>query len=259
MSEQPRVKRPPCEPDPPEQQGFSLVELMVSSAIMLMFLAAAYTVSMSMQDIGIRSQLRAGNQQASRLALERMESVIRMAGNDPAGRAFPAGFEVFPVSTGTQLRMRTDLPRDNNANGTTWDVIDGNADNDTEDDNENENGDGIINDEGEDLTFSLNVGAGTITMTDNVTGDSFLVAERVLPNPGGEDLFTYLRDATSNDPIRVILTVTVAAPRDDLITSDPVVYTLTTTIAPRLENVPDVAFVDNYTESKLTKIKKIKK
>lgn len=258
MSEQARAKRPACEPAPPEQHGFSLIELMVSSAIMLFFLAAAYSVSQSMQDIGIRAQLRAGNQQASRMALERLESVIRMAGNDPAGRAFPAGFAVFPVSTGTQLRLRMDLPRDDNGNGTTWDVIDGNGDNDTEDDNENENGDGFINDEGEDLTFTLDVGAGTITMTDNVTGDSFVIADRVVPNPGGAPLFTYLRDPVSNNPIRVILTVTVASARDDLITDDPILYTLTTTIAPRLESVPDIGFVEGNTESKKTKTKKTK-
>ena len=256
MSKHVRATRPACEPDPPAQHGFSLIELMVSSAVMLMFMAAAYTVSQSMQDIGIRAQLRAGNQQGSRLALERLESVIRMAGNDPAGRAFPSGVAVFPVSTGTQLRMRMDLPRDNNNNGSTWDVIDLNNDNDTDDDNENENGDGFINDEGEDLTFTLNAGAGTITMTDNVTGDSFVIAERVQPNPGGEDLFTYVRDPVSNDPIRIILTVTIASARDDLITSDPILYTLTTTIGPRLESVPDIGFVEGNTESTKTKKKK---
>ena len=258
MSEQPRHQRPSCEPDPPEEQGFSLVELMVSSAIMLFFLAAAYTVSQSMQDIGIRSQLRAGNQQASRMALERMESLIRMAGNDPSGRAFSAGAAVFPVSTGTQLHFRMDMPRDDNDNGSVWDVIDGNGDNDTEDDNENENGDGFLNDEGEDLTFTHNVGAGTITMTDNITGDSFILAERVVPNPGGQPLFTYVRDPTSNDPIRVILTVTLASASIDLITGAPILYTLTTTIAPRLESVPDIGFVEVNTESKKTKVKKVK-
>lgn len=258
MSEHARAQRPTGEPDPPEQHGFSLIELMVSSAIMLFFLAAAYSVSQSMQDIGIRSQLRAGNQQASRMALERLESIIRMAGNDPSGRAFPAGVAVFPVSTGTQLRLRMDLPLDDNDDGTTWDVIDGNADGDIEDDNENENGDGFLNDEGEDLTFTLDAGAGTITMTDNVTGDSFVIADRVVPNPGGTPLFTYVRDAVSNVPFRVILTVTVASARDDLITNNPILYTLTTTIAPRLQSVPDIGIVDTNTESKKTKVKKIK-
>ncbi len=256
MSENPRVKHPSCEPDPPEQQGFSLIELMVASFVMLMFMAAAYSVSQSMQDIGIRGQRRAGNQQASRMALERMEGVIRMAGNDPSGTAFSNSFQPFPVSTATQLQLRMDLPRDNNNNGSTWDVIDGNADNDTDDDNENENGDGFINDEGEDLTFTHNAAAGTITMTDNVTGNTFIVAERVQPNPGGQPLFTYVRDPVSNDPIRVTLTVTVASDRDDLITGDPILYTLTTTIAPRLESVPDIGFVEDNTESEEVVVKK---
>ncbi len=256
MSEHPRVKRPSCEPDPPEQQGFSLIELMVASFIMLMFMAAAYSVSQSMQDIGIRSQRRAGNQQAARMALERMESAIRMAGNDPSGRAFSASTGPFPVSTATQLQLRMDLPRDNNDNASTWDVIDGNADNDTDDDNENENGDGFLNDEGEDLTFTHSAAAGTITMTDNNTGNSFIVADRVRPNPGGQPLFAYVRDPVSNDPIRITLTVTVAAERDDLITGVPILYTLTTTIAPRLESVPDIGFVESNAEAEIVKVKK---
>ena len=256
MSEHPRVKRPSCEPDPPEQQGFSLIELMVASFIMLMFLAAAYSVSQSMQDIGIRGQRRAGNQQAARMALERMESAIRMAGNDPSGRAFSASVTPFPVSTATQLQLLMDLPRDDNDNASTWDVIDGNSDNDTEDDNENENGDGFLNDEGEDLTFTHDTNAGTITMTDNNTGNSFVVADRVRPNPGGTPLFTYVRDLVSNDPIRVILTVTVESERDDLITGVPILYTLTTTIAPRLESVHDIGFVEDNTESEEVVVKK---
>ena len=256
MSEQTQTQRCSCEPDPPEEHGFSLIELMISSAVLLMFMAAAYTVSQFMQDIGIRGQMRADNQQVSRLALERMESVIRMAGNDPAGRAFGAGAAVFPVSTATQLHMRRDLPRDDNNNGNTWDVIDGNGDNDTQDDNENENGDGFINDEGEDLTFTYNAGAGTLTMTDNVTGDTSILADGLQANPGGQPLFAYVRDPVSNDPIRITLTVTVASSRNDLITGLPILYTLTTSIAPRLENVPDIGFVEGNGEAGKTKKKK---
>jgi len=254
MSQELRAKHPPCEP-PPEPRGFSLIELIVSSAVLLFFLGAAYTVSQYMQDIGIRGQLRAGNQQSSRMALERMESLIRMAGNDPSGRAFFSGFDSIPVSTATQLQMRMDLPIDANDNGTTWDVIDGNADNDVDDDDENENGDGFINDAGEDVTFSYDAVAGTITLTDNITNDTFIVADGVQPNPGGTPLFTYVRDPVSNDPIRVILTVTIASARADLITGNPILYTLTTTIAPRLESAPDIGFVESNTETTTTKTK----
>ena len=84
MRENPRVKHPSCEPDPPEQQGFSLIELMVASFVMLMFMAAAYSVSQSMQDIGIRGQRRAGNQQA--------RESYRQAGElDPSYAAAAAG------------------------------------------------------------------------------------------------------------------------------------------------------------------------
>jgi prepilin-type N-terminal cleavage/methylation domain-containing protein len=256
LSEHERIKHLAGDPDEPGQHGFSLIELMVSSVIMLFFLAAAYSVSDQMQNIGIRSQLRAGNQQASRMALERLESVIRMAGNDPQGVAFPSGFAMFPTSTATELRLRMDLPFDDNDDGDTWDVVDGNGDNDADDDNENENGDGFINDPGEDLTFTYDAGAQTITMTDNTTGDAFIIAERVQPNPGGTALFTYVRDAVSNDPIRVILTVTVASATDDLLTNDPALYTLTTTIGPRLEAVPDIGFVEANAEAAEVVVKK---
>jgi hypothetical protein len=181
-----------------------------------------------------------------------------MAGNDPPGELSARASSWFPLSTAPQLQFRMDLPMDANDNGTMWDVIDGNADNDADDDDENENGDGFINDEGEDLTFTLDAGAGTITMTDNTTGDSFVLADRVLPNPGGEPLFAYVRNPVNNDPILVTLTVTVAGPRDDLITNNQVLYTLTTSIAPRLESVPDGGFVEAYTETTKAKVKKIK-
>ena len=49
--------------------------------------------------------------------------------------------------------------------------------------------------------------------------------------------------------------MTIASSRDDLITSNPILYTLTTTIAPRLESVPDIGFVQANTESTQTKTK----
>ena len=149
--------------------------------------------------------------------------------------------------------MRMDLPIDANNNGNTWDVTDGNADNDSDDDDENENGDGFINDPGEDLTFTYNAFAGTITMTDNTTNDTFIVADDVQPNPGNTPLFTYVRDPVSNDPIRIILTVTVSSGRADLITGNPILYTLTTTISPRLESAPDIGFVETNGDGGSTK------
>ncbi len=241
-----------------ETAGFSILEVLIGSLVLLFFMAAAYTVSYHVQEIGTRSELRAYSQQGVRLVVDDIARLIRMTGSDPSGRAFE-GVAKYPVATATTLQIRMDMRHDFNDDGDNWDVLDTNDDNDTRDDNENENGDGFLNDPGEDVTFAYNAVDETITSTDNVTGDVSVLARNVLPNPDGTPLFTYVTDPVSGVPKSIRLAVTVSAERNDLLTDQIVTYTGATVISPRLESIPSISSIVELSEINKKKKKKKKK
>jgi len=238
-----------------DESGFSLLEMLISAAILLLFMGAAYLTSFHVQEVSMRTGLRIASQQGARLAVDNVARMIIATGSDPSGLAFD-GVDSFAEATATTLRIRRDLPHDFNDNGTTWDVLDNNSDGDTEDDDENENGDGFLNDVGEDVTFTVDVANGTLTRTDNAASTVVTLADNVLANPNGVPFFAYSFDPASGHLDTITVTLTVAGERNDLLTDQAVAYTASTAIAPRLENTAAIIVVDSVPDTKKKKKKK---
>ncbi len=64
--------------------GFSLIEVLVVSAIFGMILTAAYTTAVTSQTISVRGSSKIELQQNARVGMELMLTEIRMAGYDPS-------------------------------------------------------------------------------------------------------------------------------------------------------------------------------
>ncbi|MFQ5847190.1 MAG: PilW family protein [Candidatus Methylomirabilales bacterium] len=66
------------------QRGFTLLEMLISSAIFAIVLLAIYTMHITNQDTSTRGVNKIESQQNARVAKERMAREIRMAGYDPS-------------------------------------------------------------------------------------------------------------------------------------------------------------------------------
>ncbi|HCY88581.1 MAG TPA: hypothetical protein DHV36_25825, partial [Desulfobacteraceae bacterium] len=73
-------------------QGFTLIELMVTLAVASIFLLAVIQLFISTNQVNTIQEQLAGTQQNIRVSMELISRDIRMAGLDPTGGAGNAGF-----------------------------------------------------------------------------------------------------------------------------------------------------------------------
>lgn len=114
----------------PRNDGFTLVELMITVLLASLIMAAVYTAYLSMQRSYLAQEQVSEMQQTLRAAVDMMVREIRMAGYNPAGSA-NAG---IVTATAGQLQIRKDIT---NTAGTS------------------EDGDGALDGPNEDVTFGF--------------------------------------------------------------------------------------------------------
>jgi prepilin-type N-terminal cleavage/methylation domain-containing protein len=85
-------------------EGFSLIEMLISLAVLSLFLVAIYTILLGQTRSYTTQEVAAGAQQTVRMAIEFMASDLRLAGLDPLKSANP-GFE---LATATAFRVTSD-------------------------------------------------------------------------------------------------------------------------------------------------------
>jgi prepilin-type N-terminal cleavage/methylation domain-containing protein len=66
-------------------RGFSLLEMLVASALFAVVLAGVYALYITMQDTLTRGEMKSDLHQNARVGLDRMVQELRMAGYDPEG------------------------------------------------------------------------------------------------------------------------------------------------------------------------------
>ncbi len=66
-------------------RGVTLIETLISTVLFSIVIAGVYSVYTTMQGTLVRGEMKADLQQNARIALGRMVTEIRMAGNDPSG------------------------------------------------------------------------------------------------------------------------------------------------------------------------------
>jgi type IV pilus assembly protein PilW len=101
-------------------QGFTLVELMITLAMSGIIVAAIYSAYIIQQKTYYTQGQVVEMQQNIRAALEMMSSEIRMAGYNPSGNADCAG---VALANGSQLQIRMDLDNDKFCNSANEDVL----------------------------------------------------------------------------------------------------------------------------------------
>ncbi|MBW8058640.1 MAG: prepilin-type N-terminal cleavage/methylation domain-containing protein [candidate division NC10 bacterium] len=96
-----------------DQHGFTLLEMLISSAIFAIVLFAIYTMHITSQNTSTRGVNKIEVQQNARVAKERMAREIRMAGYDPSS-AIPAQGSptAVQVATATTLTFIADVTGD---------------------------------------------------------------------------------------------------------------------------------------------------
>ncbi len=102
--------------DTGNQQGFTLVELMITLAMSAIIVSAIYSAYIIQQKTYYTQGQVVEMQQNIRAGLELMSSEIRMAGYGSAGCA------QIVVATGSQLQFRSDLNNDGDCDDTNEDV-----------------------------------------------------------------------------------------------------------------------------------------
>ena len=156
-----------------DQSGFSLVELVIAGVILLMILGILSTIVIGVNQSYTEQRPRIEAVNDANAALDLMERLVRMAGNNPEGIAGLQGLDPGTPTSGqfTTIRIRSDW------HGTTSSSAP----------------DGDTDDAFEDITFS--VSAGTL-MKQEQPADANPV--EFLENVNGLR-FTYFD--TNNDPI----------------------------------------------------------
>lgn len=90
---------------PTMEHGFSIVEFMVSAAILLLVAAAVFGVlTQAQRTVSYQVEIQ-GVLENTRLAMETLERILQQAGNDPHG----AGFAGITITSATEVRVRSDL------------------------------------------------------------------------------------------------------------------------------------------------------
>jgi type IV pilus assembly protein PilW len=97
------------------QDGFSLIELLISLGILSLFMVAIYTILLSQTRSYTTQEVAAGAQQSARIAMEFLVNDLRLAGLNPLKTA-NTGFE---SALTTSFRVTSDrvAPGDFEANG----------------------------------------------------------------------------------------------------------------------------------------------
>ncbi len=97
------------------QDGFSLIELMISLGILSLFMVAIYTILLGQTRSYTTQEVAAGAQQSARIAMEFLVNDLRLAGLNPLKTA-NTGFE---SALATSFRVTSDrvAPGDVEANG----------------------------------------------------------------------------------------------------------------------------------------------
>lgn len=87
------------------ERGFSLVEFLVSSLIVLVMAASVFGLVSHMQRTASYQTEVQGVLENTRLAMETIERILEQAGNDPLGAGFPG----ITITSATEVRARSDL------------------------------------------------------------------------------------------------------------------------------------------------------
>lgn len=122
-----------------QDKGFTLLELLVSMAIVGIVMAGIYSVYHAQQKSYLAQEQVAAMQQNLRAAMYLMEREIRMAGYDPLGSA---GAGILSANTNS-IRITLDI----------HDGVDNDADGNIDEDDELGNADGDTTDKDEDITY----------------------------------------------------------------------------------------------------------
>lgn len=104
-----------------DQHGFTLLEMLISSAIFAIVLFAIYTIHITSLDTSIRGVNKIEVQQNARVAKERMAREIRMAGYDPSSAIPVQGSPTaVQVATATTLTFIADVTGDGRSDQVTY-------------------------------------------------------------------------------------------------------------------------------------------
>ena len=104
-----------------DQHGFTLLEMLISSAIFAIVLFAIYTMHITSQDTSTRGVNKIEVQQNARVAKERMAREIRMAGYDPSSAIPLQGSPTaVQVATATTLTFIADVTGDGRSDQVTY-------------------------------------------------------------------------------------------------------------------------------------------
>lgn len=87
------------------EAGFSLVEFLMSTLILLAVSAAVFTMMAETQRTATYQTEVQGVLENSRIAMDTLERYIKQVGNNPSS----AAFEPVTVTSSTQVRLRSDL------------------------------------------------------------------------------------------------------------------------------------------------------
>jgi len=137
------------------QNGFSLIEMLISILIMSIIIIALYDLFDTNNKIYRAQEQVTTMNLRTRVAMEKMVTAIRTAGSNNLNAINLGGLPFIAQAEADTIRVVEDLPLDANGDGNTFDRNDLNADSDFADDDEDNNADGYINDPNEDVTFSL--------------------------------------------------------------------------------------------------------
>jgi Tfp pilus assembly protein PilW len=88
-----------------DAQGFSLVEFMISSLVLLVVAAAIFTLLSQLQRTASYQTEVQGVLENTRIAMESITRILQQAGNDPRA----VGFAALTITNATEVRIRSDL------------------------------------------------------------------------------------------------------------------------------------------------------
>jgi prepilin-type N-terminal cleavage/methylation domain-containing protein len=203
-----------------QQQGFSLIELVVTLAILTLVMGAAFTLMARSQQSFDANQLLAEAHQNADFAVTRITELIRAAGSNPRSTTTVnwTNFLSYPDASNIgEIRIMSDLDGD----GAFDDHVEGAGAKYF-----------LLNDE--DVTISYNDADDTIEMVSNVPGglsDPVVIAEHILNFE--VELYQDYQGVTNFRQVQVRIT---AGPSRAVNASDPRYRTFTTAADIRLRN-----------------------
>jgi Tfp pilus assembly protein PilW len=140
-------RKPASSPKVHMESGFSLVEFLISTLVLLLLSAAVFgMLAQTQHAAGFQAEVQAVLEN-TRLAMNTVDGYLRQAGNDPRG----AGFQGLTIVSATEVRVRSDLTGSASASGL---PDKGDPDSDTTDANE-------------DVTVRYSAGSSTLEIVPN--------------------------------------------------------------------------------------------